>query len=266
MMALERQRRIVELVNDRGSIRVAEISRVFDVTPETVRRDLDLLEEEGKLLRSHGGAVRIEEDPGDIPYLVREETNSEEKIEVAKSALEFVNPGDSITLDASTTAWYLARVLPDMPLRVLTNSIRVVQELSTKAKVEVIATGGILRATSMSFIGPLAEETIGKYHVNKAFISCKGVHLDYGVSDSNELQAMIKQRMSMIADQVYLLVDHSKFGVRDFAKVMDVNDLETIITDSRVDQETIKPFKDINVKIYFAHNQHDPMAEFFSST
>ena len=266
MMALERQRRIVELVNDRGSVRVAEISKIFDVTPETVRRDLDLLEEEGKLLRSHGGAVRIQEEQGDIPYLVREETNAEEKVEVAKNALEFVYPGDSIALDASTTAWYLARVLPDMPLRVLTNSIRVAQELSTKDKIEVIMTGGILRVTSMSLIGPLAEETINKYHVNKAFISCKGIHPSYGVSDSNEMQALIKQHMSSIADHVYLLVDHSKFGVRDFAKVMDVKDLNAIITDSRVDQETIQLFADIDVKIFFAQYQGDPKAELSEST
>ncbi len=265
MMALERQRRIVEIVNERGSIRVAEISRIFDVTPETVRRDLDLLEDDGKLLRSHGGAVRIQEDQGDIPYLVREVMNAEEKIEVAKKAFEFVNPVDSITLDASTTAWYLARVLPDMHLRVLTNSIRVIQELSSKDKIEVIGTGGILRSTSMSFIGPLAEETISKYHVNKAFISCKGIHQIHGVSESNEMQALIKQRMSMIADEVHLLVDHSKFGVRDFAKVMDVKELTTIITDYRIDHEMMQSFETIGVEIYFAQNEEKPIVGSYDS-
>lgn len=232
MMAVERQRKIVEYIHAHGSIRVVEISQLFDVTPETARRDLDLLESEGKLRRSHGGAVRLSDDLNDVPYLERESTNAKEKNEIAQRAVELIHIGDTIALDASSTCWFLARALPDMSITVLTNSIRVTQELSQKSKITVISTGGILRAASMSFVGPLAQETLSKYHVHKAFVSCKGVHAQYGVSESSELQALIKRQMIMIADETYLLADHTKFGKRDFAQAVSLSQITAIVTDS----------------------------------
>lgn len=232
MIAVDRQRKILNLVNERGSVRVAEISNLFNVTPETVRRDLDILEGDGKLQRSHGGAVRLAAELTDVPYLEREATHAKEKAEIARAALTLIAPGDRITLDASSTAWYLARALPDIALTVLTNSIRVVQELSARERIQVITTGGILRSTSMSLVGPLAEETLGKYHVNKAFVSCKGVHPVHGVSESNELQALVKRKMVAIADQTVLLADGSKLGVRDFTYSFATTDLDIIVTDS----------------------------------
>ncbi|MFB5192145.1 DeoR/GlpR family DNA-binding transcription regulator [Alicyclobacillus fastidiosus] len=249
MMAVERQRKIADLVNEKGSIRVHEISQLFDVTPETARRDLDLLESEGKLRRTHGGAVRMDDGQGDVPYVERESTNSKEKLEVARLALSHISAGDKIALDASSTAWFLAREIPDMPLTVLTNSVRVIQELSSKERIQVISTGGILRSQSMSFVGPLAEETLSKYYVNKAFISCKGVHLEYGVSEANEWQAIVKRRMTSIADETYLLVDHTKFGLRDFTHVLDLADVAHILTDSQVPDEVNEKFLERGTQI-----------------
>lgn len=255
MLAVERQRRILDLVNEQGSVRVTEISERFDVTPETVRRDLDLLESDRKLQRSHGGAVRLADGHGDIPYLERESMNSREKSEVALAALKYIQPGDRIALDASSTAWYLARALPDIALTVLTNSVRVVVELSGKERIDVISTGGILRPTSMSFVGPLAEDALGKYHVNKAFLSCKGIHAVHGASESNELQALIKRRMVSIADKVFLLTDHTKFGIRDFAHAVDVHDLDIIITDTQVDADVVSAFQDLGIEVVNKSNE-----------
>ncbi len=248
MMALERQRRIVELVNEQGSIRVTEISRLFDVTPETARRDLDTLEAENKLKRSHGGAVRVEPDASDEPYLKRESTRSAEKTLIAKRAVGLVGPGDRIALDASSTAWFVARELPDIPLTVLTNSIRVMAELVNRDKVEVIATGGILRKSSMSFVGPLAEETLAKYHVHKAIFSCKGVHPVYGVSEANELQALVKRKMVAIADTAILLADDSKLGERDFTYLFPLKDVDVLITNAPSDAEALRPFAEAGAK------------------
>lgn len=250
MMAVERQRRIVELVNERGSIRVAEISQLFDVTPETARRDLDLLESDGKLIRSHGGAVRRQDADGtDVPYMERENTNSREKLEIARLAAELVEPHDRIALDASSSAWYLARELPDFPLTVLTNSVRIVQELAARERVEVISTGGILRATSMSFVGPLAEEALRKYHVNKAFVSCKGVHLQHGVSEANELQALIKRAMVAIADEAILLVDRTKLDIRDFTYAFALSEIDCVVTDSQADGKWLRSLETAGIRV-----------------
>lgn len=239
MLVAERHEKILDLVNQRGSIRVTELGQILGVTEETIRRDLDKLEGEGKLARSHGGAVRVNGDQ-EIPYFEREIQNAEEKIAIAREAIKHISAGDRIVLDASTTAWYMAKNLPDIPLTVVTNSIKVAIELANKEKIDVISTGGILRPKSLSFVGPLAEQSLNLYRVNKAFISCKGLDFSFGISDSNELGALIKRKMISIADTTFLLLDHSKFGVQDFTHLVHLDQIDQVITDSKTDSENIR--------------------------
>ncbi|WP_166238651.1 DeoR/GlpR family DNA-binding transcription regulator [Paenibacillus turpanensis] len=236
MLAAERWHKIVEIVNERGSIRVTELSELCGVTEETIRRDLDRLEAEGKLMRSHGGAVCLKDNQPELSYTIREATNLTEKQRIAREAARLVEPNDRIILDASSTAWCMAAILPDIPLTVLTNSIRVALELSSKEKIQVISTGGIVSSRSLSFVGPLAERSLQQYHVDKAFISCRGIHPERGISDSNELQGRIKQQMIAIADRVILLADFSKFGVQAFAQVADWEQIDTVVTDEQMDR------------------------------
>jgi DeoR family L-fucose operon activator len=238
MLVEERYDKIVGLVNERGSIRVTELSEICQVTEETIRRDLDRLEKSGRLRRSHGGAVNIKDHHLETPYGEREIIHAEEKRRIAKEAVKRIQPNDRILLDASTTAWYMAANLPDIPLTVLTNSIKVALELSIKEKIQVISTGGLLSQRSLSFVGPLAERTLDTYHVDKCFFSCKGVHLERGISESNELQAQVKQRMIGISDQVFLLADSSKFGMQSFTHVGELDRVSEIISDQSLDQAT----------------------------
>ncbi|MBC8080872.1 MAG: DeoR/GlpR transcriptional regulator [Gorillibacterium sp.] len=249
MLAAERLQKIVELVNERGSIRVTELSEICLVTEETIRRDLDKLEAESKLARSHGGAISIGAAQPEVPYFERETTNVEEKRNIAREAILRIEQHDRILLDASTTAWWMAKLLPDMPLTVLTNSIKVALELSSKRSIHVIATGGVLLEGSLSFVGPLAERSLDQYHVEKVFFSCKGVHLDRGVSESNELQALLKQKMISIADEVYLLADYSKFGVRAFAGVCGWDQIHHVVTDHSTDIESIQRLRERGVDV-----------------
>ncbi|MBD2845625.1 DeoR/GlpR transcriptional regulator [Paenibacillus sp. IB182496] len=244
MLVAERYERIVQLVNDRGSIRVSELSEICGVTEETIRRDLDRLEQAGRLRRSHGGAVSVREQQPEIPYLEREITHAEQKMRIADEAISRIAPKDRILLDASTTAWYMAARLPDMPLTVLTNSIRVATELSAKERIEVISTGGQLARRSLSYVGPLAERSLESYHVHKLFLSCKGVHLERGISESNELQARLKQRMIGMADEVLLLADGSKFGVQAFTHVADLTEVDTIVTDSGIAPDLLRELRE----------------------
>lgn len=237
MLVADRHQKITELVNERKSIRVTELSRFFSVTEETIRRDLEKLEKEGKLARSHGGAVslRDKEDSSEVPFSEREITNVKEKKEIAAEAVKLVGEGDKIILDASSTAWYMARALPDMPVTVVTNSLKAAMELSSKKQVTVISTGGTLVQKSLAFVGPLAESSLDDYHVNKAFISCKGIHAERGISESDEQHARVKKKMMESADTVYIMVDHSKFGVQAFARLGGLDMVDHIITDSKVD-------------------------------
>lgn len=250
MLVAERHKKITAIVDEKGSIRVSELSQIFSVTEETIRRDLEKLENEGKLQRSHGGAISVKQEGQiELPYFEREVRNVKEKMAVADEAIKYVEVNDRIILDASTTAWYMARRLPDMPLTVITNSMQVMLELSTREKISVISCGGSLLAKSLSFVGPLATSALEPYRVNKAFISCQGIHDERGISDSNELQSMVKKKMVEIADKVYVLADYTKFGVQAFSRIAPLESINYIITDSKTDQKYIHSLQQMNIEV-----------------
>lgn len=248
MLVAERYERIVRLVNERGSIRVNELSELCGVTEETIRRDLTRLELEGKLRRSHGGAVSVK-TAAEIPHAQREIMNMDEKRQIAQYAVQYIAPRERIILDASSTAWYMAALIPDIPLTVLTNSMKVAQELSVKEKIEVIAVGGLLSPASLSFVGPLAERSLEPYFVDKAFVSCKGLHLDKGISESNEAQARVKQKMIEQAGQVILLADSSKIGVQAFTKVSDWEAIHRLVTDRNAPGGFVSGLRELGVDV-----------------
>ncbi|WP_405080288.1 DeoR/GlpR family DNA-binding transcription regulator [Paenibacillus chitinolyticus] len=249
MLVAERWQKILALVNERGSIRVTELSELCGVTEETIRRDLDKLESEGRLMRSHGGAVRVGESQPEIPFKERETVHADLKRSIAREAVKHIRENDRIILDASTTAWYMAQILPDEPLTVLTNSIQVAVELSSKEKIQVVSTGGRLLPQSLSYAGPLAERSLDTYHVDKAFLSCKGVHTARGISESSELQALVKAKMVAISDEVFLLADHSKFGLQSFAHVASWERIGHVITDSATSADSLETLREKGVKV-----------------
>jgi DeoR family L-fucose operon activator len=249
MLIAERLKRIEQFVNGRGSIRVTELSQLCEETEETIRKDLDRLESEGKLLRNHGGAVSVKAAQQETPYFERESENQQQKMNIALEAIRHIQEEDCIALDASTTAWYMAKYMPDIRIAVLTNSIKVALELSQKPNIKVISTGGVLSSNSLSFVGPLAEAALNHFHVTKAFISCKGVHMERGISESNELQALVKQKMITLADEVFLLSDYSKFGAQAFALVAPWTQIHHVITDEKTDQSYLERLRGMSLKV-----------------
>lgn len=252
MLVPERHKKIIHIVNENKTARVSELSKLLKVTEETIRRDLEKLESEGKLERTHGGAISTQEEEGDIPYFQREVMNQQEKMAVAKEAIKLIQADDIIFLDASSTALYLARLLPNQAITVLTNSIRVAVELANHTNIQVIVVGGNLSPSSLSLVGPLAVSTLERYHVNKVFFSCKGLHKQWGISDSNEQQAIVKRKMIEMADQKILLLDHTKLEKKAFAHIEREDIMNTIIIDSEADKEYLKYFEEKNITILYA--------------
>lgn len=241
MLQKERHSLIVDMLKNSSSVTVNELSSLCSVSGETIRNDLKLLEGQKLLVRTHGGAVRSRDLPHyhpETPFYERESHNVIEKQEIASYAAQLLVREDQIILDASSTCVYLARSLPDFPLTLLTNSVRIVNETASNEKVEIISTGGILLRSSMCFVGRVALDILSSYHVSKAFLSCKGVDVS-GASESNELAIAVKRKMMQVADETILLVDHTKFGVRDFLQVTDLDGISKIITDSRTTDEQI---------------------------
>jgi DeoR family L-fucose operon activator len=251
-MQLDRHQKITELLDLKGKLRVSELSRYFGVTYETIRRDLDILEQRGQLTKTHGGAVRVYQVKSDEPYFYRENQMSKEKHEIAAEAVKLIMPGDKIMLDGSTTVLYLTKIIPDIPLTVVTNSIKVAMELSGKDKVRVISTGGILLPGSFSNVGPLAEKAIESYHVNKVFFSCNGIHYDSGLSETNELQALVKLKMIQNANQAILLIDHSKFRTKEFTQLCPLDMISTLITDQDADLSLLNDLEGYSIDVRYA--------------
>ncbi len=137
-------------------------------------------------------------------------------------------------------------------LTVLTNSIQVLLELSGRPGIVAIGTGGTLRETALSFVGPIAERTMAEHHVDKAFLSCKGLSVEKGLTDSNELEVELKKLMIRAAQEVIVLADHTKFGYTGFARIATIDAIDTIVTDDGVDPKEIQPFIDAGINVIVA--------------
>jgi len=235
MLAAERHRKILSLVERQGSAKVTDLADSFAVTQETIRRDLERLESEGKLLRRRGGAINLSSHHRDTPFAERQIRNVQEKMAIAAEALRRIEPGDCILLDASTTSLQMAVQMPDLPVTVVTNGIKVVLEFAARPHVTCICVGGTLSTDSISFLGPVSESVLKEYHVDKLFLSCKGFDLKRGCSDNNELQAKLKHAMLSMSNKRYLLADHSKFGMKALSVFGSARDFDEIITDEKLD-------------------------------
>lgn len=252
MLANERQLQMQALISERGTVKVSELSEIFNVSTETVRQDLSKLERDGKAMRVHGGACAAPDDQGEEPYARREIMNVADKKRIAAEAVAHIAPYEQIILDASSTCSFVARELPDMPLTVLTNSFHVTAELSSKSRIEVVLLGGSLMRQSMSFGGIATQSVLSLYHVSKAFLSCKGVQAGHGVSDANEPGALVKQQMMRIADEVWLLADHSKFGRASLIRIAGLDEISRVITDPGIAPEQLNALGEYAGKIIVA--------------
>ena len=226
MFALERRKRILELLNQNGSVLVNDLSRDMDVTVETIRRDLEKLEQMEQLTRTHGGAVPYGEATLDLSLEKRRGLNIEGKIEIARKAVNHIRPGDTIFLDGSTTSYYLSKQLKDMKnITVITNNLQILEELSTCEKIKVISIGGVLDVNNQSFVGEVAVDNINKnFCANKMFFSSKGMTMKQGVLESNDVEFQIKRAMLNNAMSKFLLLDKSKFEKVGFIKLSNFSD------------------------------------------
>lgn len=250
MLVTVRHEKIMTTLNEKQTVRVSELSKLCGVTEETIRRDLEKLEAKGKLIRIHGGAMSVKEEAeDDLPHFEREILNKKEKKSVAKEALQYIEENDIIFLDASSTALYLARDIPNINLTVLTNSIHICMELAKNSNIRVISTGGILYPNSMSFVGPLTLQTLDSYFVNKVFFSCKGLHERWGISDSNEMQALVKEKVLQMAERKFLLLDHTKINKRAFAHIEKAAAIDVLIIDKHAYDELLLPIKAQGVEV-----------------
>jgi DeoR/GlpR family transcriptional regulator of sugar metabolism len=250
MLAIERKNEILTILQKEHRVLVSELSQKYDVTEETIRRDLEKLEREGFVKKTYGGAVLNKNTSLDLPLRIREKTNRKEKLVIAKKVASLIEEGDSLMMDSSSTSLMIARNIKQMKnITVITNSVEVLIELSGSKGITVISTGGFLRDASLSLVGKNAEKMLANFNVDKAILSCKGVDLMKGVTDSNEADAEVKNIMRSCAKQTILAVDSSKFDNVSFIKVMDLSSGDIIVTDGVEDQRWKEFFEANNITV-----------------
>jgi len=230
LLPLQRQEEIFRILATRGFASVAELAGEIAVSDMTVRRDLDVLAEQGRVQRVFGGARVRDQSAAEALYTERLERDRAAKEAMARCAAALVRDGDSIALDASTTVVYLARELRERPVTVVTNSLLVARELAA-ASGTLIVLGGTYRPVARSLVGPMTERDLGDLHVDRVFFSGKGVEAEAGVTDSHLEEVGVKRALIAGSAHVVAVTDHSKFGGVALHTVARLDRIDTLVTD-----------------------------------
>lgn len=227
--------------NDRAA--VGELSQVLGVSEVTIRKDLDLLETQGLLMRVHGGAMASGRGRLELHFASREQQHLDEKRRIAQAAATLVESGQRIFLDASTTALQVARLLKDREaLTVVTNGLYTALELNFSAGITTIVVGGTMRHRSSSLVGSLSGDILQRLRVDLAFFGARAVTAD-GLMEADLDEAQLKQRMVQIAAVTVGIVDASKFGGSGFSVFALPHELDRVITDTAAPAEIIEALR-----------------------
>ncbi len=252
MLSAERRNLILSQIREKKKVFVNDLSRQFDVSEETIRRDLERLDEEGFVIKGYGGAVLNEEFGMDLPFNVRCRINPGAKDVIAQLSLCEITPGDHIFLDASSTSVFLSRALKKLQmerLTVVTNSVENAVTLSHISNAKVLLTGGELSQVSMSLSGAKTLDSISGYHMDKAFISCKGLDKEHGVTEGNDEVSLIKKAALNASDKVYLMADAEKFDKVNFSKVCGLERVDALITELRPKKSWITALSEKDIRL-----------------
>jgi len=236
IFARERRDLIARMVQEHGRARVIDLARAMGVSSVTIRKDLEALAAEGRLIRAHGGALALRDQVPEGAFELRERYQREEKERIGAAAAALVVDGESIALDASTTALALARNLKRrggwVHLTVITNGLRIASELAGSPGITVAMPGGFVRWEALSVVGPLGEGLFAKVNIQKAFMGAAGFAIASGLSDATQEEAEIKRLMVAQAREVMAIIDHTKWERAAFATFCPTERITAIISDA----------------------------------
>jgi len=246
----ERRRAILEILNREGRVFVNELSKHFQTSPVTIRKDLEALDEQNHLHRTHGGALPCREGALEDPTLrEKEQLHRKEKLHIAAAAALLVNEGQVVILDSGTTTTAIARALRAFKkLTVITNAVNIAAELAG-TQIEVILTGGTLRKNSFSLVGPIAEETLRHLNGDILFLGVDGFDVNHGLSTPNLLESKVNRVMAEVAKRTVAVCDSSKFGRRSLSLIMPTSSVHQVITDRGVAKSDLRVLKKAGVEV-----------------
>lgn len=240
---VERLRAILSLIDTDSVSAVEDIAAALSVSSSTVRRDLAHLAAQGLVLRSHGGAVRVERGY-ELPIRYRETSQANEKRRIGQAAAEMVDDQAVVGLTGGTTTMEISRALAGRrQLTVVTNALNIGAELALLPNIRLVMTGGIARSASFELSGPAAERTIQDYNIDIAFIGVDGVDPIAGCTTHNDSEALTNAAMISHAARVVVVADHTKLGQVKFAKICDLDEVDVLLTDAGASDEIVEALR-----------------------
>lgn len=257
LLAVERRLLLADLVRQNPVVTVEDLARRFSVSAQTIRRDFQVLEQQGLLTRTYGGAVARQDDPlqlsREYAFRAREEERAVQKRAIARAALDLVEPESTVIFDASTTVLALARELPlDIELTSIVNALHIALELSRRPNVNLTMMGGTLRQTSFSFTGPISETNLSKLFADTAFISARGLALGRGLTEANPSESALKEMMVGNANRVVALIDSSKLGRTALSLFAPFSAVDILVTDDGAEPGVVTDVQSMGVEVRVA--------------
>jgi DeoR/GlpR family transcriptional regulator of sugar metabolism len=252
----KRKKKILEYLGKEGKVEVLVLAEEFDVTTETIRRDLERLDSEGRLKKVYGGAVKVRADSSELPFDQKTLINVKEKAAIGKYAASMIKNGDTVMLGNGTTTIEIIRNLQDhTEVTIVTHSTPTMLLAMEIFPGRIIFIGGEVNKHQKTTSGPLAELMLNQLRVNKAFISAGGISLLDGITDYELSEANVSRKMMERADETIILADSSKFGKPTFANVCSLDDVYEIITDRNCSEEWKQYMKDRDIGIHIADEE-----------
>ena len=250
MLSEERRRAILEMVQSNGRVLVTDLAKHFRTSLITIRKDLEALHHDGQLERTHGGALPMKTGAlNDRSLFEKERLHRQEKIRIANAAVQMIRQGQVIILDSGTTTTAIARACRHFKsLTVITNATNIAAELAGTA-LEVILTGGVLRANSYSLVGPLAEESLKNLSADLLFLGVDGFDVRYGLTTPNLLEARVNRAMAEAARRTVLVCDSSKFGKRSLSLILPTSKIHEVITDKKIPRKDLQTLREAGVAV-----------------
>jgi DeoR family transcriptional regulator of aga operon len=240
LLAEERRRRIVDVLDRRSRVTVDDLSTRFGVSAVTIRADLDTLGRAGALVRAHGGALPRRDDDLDVPIAVKKSLRRAEKVRIGERAAQMIHTDETVILDSGTTTVEIARNLRRsdvQSLTVVTNALNVALELARAPHVRVMMLGGILRPPAHSFVGPEAERALREVYADRLFLGVDGFDFEAGLTTPDPLEAHLNGMMIAVSKAVVVVADSTKFGRRSLSRIAAVDAVQRVVTDRRIDRK-----------------------------
>ena len=259
MTAEQRKQKISELLKENDSVKVTELSQLFNVSEVTVRSYLEDMEKKGLLTRIHGGAVSSYKPYYSMNLNQRLETNQTEKVDIAEQIATLIRPNDTVMLNAGTTTLLAFRKFPsEYNLNIVTNSIAIALEASSNPNYNVILIGGAVNTKYQFTYGNDAVKQLSKYHADKLILSVDGIDTAQGFTTYYNKEATVDVAMIEQSATCIIAADRSKFGHVAFAKVSDISVADYIVTNVGVDKEKLAELQNLGVKVISARGQYAP--------